>query len=173
MEKKVYVTGKNIYALYEIIIASIICLFFLPFSINYTLKLFKIGFELKEWYQICLMGLGYIMPIIVTCFPLIHCACFESDEMWFHHFPWRPGWEKNADNIDMRWNLHVYYSEIDKIEIVKLTKKEKKEKTYFFHFINKYLKIILKSGSVKYVNVGFYSNTQIKKIILFLLELSR
>lgn len=63
------------------------------------------------------------------------------------------------------WNSEIDIGEVEKIELIKLTKEEQKIYIGYSHLCNKYLKIDLKYGKHKYIYVGNYSNSQIKKII--------
>ena len=66
------------------------------------------------------------------------------------------------------WNSKVYIPEIKKIELITLTKKEQKINYGYIRLFNKFLKFDFSHGRSKYVYVGTYSSSQIKRIVKLL-----
>ena len=157
---------KKIIAFYDVLLLAVICgpLMICSISIFVFGKLHDLEWTLKYWYLVILFAIGIMLPI--GCSLMIrYVSMNDKNSIYFHYFPFTTSWKKAANNIDVKWNQNVFISEIKDIEIVKLTEEEKQTKVYYKHWFNKYLKINLKYGGVKYVYVGHFSNFQINKII--------
>ena len=123
----------------------------------------------EHWGLVIAFAVSVMVPIVGVY--MIDTCDIENDEVRFYHMPLTKGWEKAVNNIDARWNHRFLISEVAAIEIVKLTKEEKLAKVYYRHWFNRYLKITLKYGAVKYIYVGNYAGLQIRKMMeLFALK---
>ncbi len=162
---------KRIIAFYDLLLYAIICI---PLIVTAVVLLFILvtkgtsEFIYENWYLVVIFAGSFTLPIGGAM--LFRYCVIKNGSIHFHYFPFTQSWEKVWNNIDIEWNQDVLISEIKDIEAVKLTEEEKKTKVYYKHLFNKYLKIGLKCGDLKYGNlkyvyVGNYSNYQIKKII--------
>lgn len=123
----------------------------------------------EHWALVIAFAVSVMVPIVGVY--MIDTCDIENNEVRFYHIPLTKGWEKAVNNIDARWNHRFLVSEVAAIEIVKLTKEEKRAKVYYRHWFNRYLKITLKYGAVKYIYVGSYAGLQIRKMMeLFALK---
>lgn len=156
---------KRIIAFYDILLYAIICGPMICISALIALSGVLNSFEsvVKHWYFVLLFAITFMIP--ASSWLMLRYSIIENNNIYFRYLHFTISWEKAANNIDARWNQDVLISEIKDIEIVKLTEEEKQTKVYYKHKFNKYLKINLNYGNPKYVYVGNYSNSQIKRII--------
>lgn len=122
----------------------------------------------ENWYLVLIFAITFMVPIGGTL--MFRYCVINNNSVHFHYFTFKKSWKNATNNIDIRWNQDVVISEIKDIEIVKLTEEEKQTKVYYKHWFNKYLKINLKYGNLKYVYVGNYSDYQIMKIIKLMIN---
>ena len=162
---------NRIIAFYDVLLFSAICVPLMMCSIIIFIfgKLHELKWILNYWYLVVLFAVGIAVPIGCSLL-LRYTSVNNKSNIYFHYFPFTTTWKKAANNIDIRWNQHILASEVTDVEIVKLTEEEKQTKVYYKHWFNKYLKISLKYGKLKYVYIGNYSNIQIQKIINILLK---
>ena len=159
---------KKIIAFYDVLLFALICGPLLVSSILVLVfgQLGNMDWILKHWYWVVLFAIGIAVPVSGTL--LIRFVIINEDSVHFHYFPFTKDWQKAMNNIDVKWNQDVHISEVSNVEIVKLTQEEKQTKVFYKHWFNKYLKINLSSGNLKYAYVGNYANFQIEKIIKLL-----
>lgn len=163
---------KRIIAFYNLLLYAIICvpLIVIAAVLLYILVTRGTGEWIREhWGLVIAFAVSVMVPIGGV--HMIDTCDIENNEVRFYHMPLTKGWEKAVNNIDARWNHRFLISEVAAIEIVKLTKEEKRAKVYYRHWFNRYLKITLKYGAVKYIYVGSYAGLQIRKMMeLFALK---
>lgn len=160
---------KKILAFYDLLLYAIICLPLILIALISLITLVTYGTHewlTEKWYVVPIFAISLMLPI-GGVFTLRYCT-INNDSVYFHYFTFATGWKKASNNIDISWNQDAFIPEIGFIEIVNLSETEKETKIYYKHWFNKYLKITLKNGSEKYVYVGNYSNSQIKKILGFI-----
>lgn len=156
---------KRIVAFYDALLFAIICFPMIACAVILLFVLVTKGTSewiYENWYLVLAFAITFMLPIGGGMM-LRYCE-IKDDFRHFHYFPFAASWSEAANNIDIRWNQDVFFSEIKDVEIVKLTEEEKKTKVHYKHLFNKYAKINLKCGNPKYVYVANYSNRQIKKI---------
>ena len=160
---------KKIIAFYNLLLYAIICGPLIVVSILLLALLVTKGTSewiYKNWYLLVAFAVSFMLSVSGPA--LFRYCVFNNNSVYFHYFPFTTSWEKAANNIDILWNQNVFISEVSHVEITRLTAEEKKTKVFYKHWFNKYLKISLIGGKAKYVYVGNYSSSQVKKIIKLL-----
>ncbi len=66
------------------------------------------------------------------------------------------------------WNSEIDVKEVEKIDLVKLSKEERKKHIGHNHLFNRYLRVRLKYGKVKYIYIGGYTKAQSKRIMKYI-----
>lgn len=156
---------KKFIAFYDVLFFSIIAGVMLTIAI---LIFAKGEFSNMEW----LKKYWYLVLAFATCISVPYTAIFCLQKMTIDlncnkvKLFYLVNFAKN--DLDLYSNWIIYPSEIESIEIVKLSKEEKKKYTSAKFLFNKYLKINLKYGHVKYIYISHYSKYQRKKIIKLL-----
>ena len=167
---------KRIVAFYDAIIFSVVCLPLITLSV----VLFFVGngftdsaWNFDHWYVGIIFSFGIAIPVgAIPCirFCLINTvgdnATFSYGFSEIKAWSWK-SYTHKAKELDIQWNTRMLLSEIAGVKIVKLSKDEKKCVSTRFLF-NKYLKIEMKYGAVKYVYVANYANWQIERIMKLL-----
>lgn len=161
---------KKIIAFYDLLLYAITCSPLIVMSVILLFMLVTKGTNdwiILNWHLVVLFAIGVAVPcggVLLFRYVVIH----NEESAHFHYFPFTTSWEKASKNIDVLWNQNIFISEVSSVEIIRLTAEEKKTKVFYKHWFNKYLKISLIGGKAKYVYVGNYSSSQVKKIIKLL-----
>ena len=149
---------KKIYAIKEILLYSFMLMIFITIDIVLLLN---------DNIIIGLCSIIFSIALIIKIFFVPNHITIIGNTIKVFDYPF---WATNNFFVKKRslilWNNNIDVSEIAAVEIVRLNALEKEEYIGYRHLINSYLKVKLKeSNSYKYIYVGGYSKTQIKKIV--------
>ena len=153
--KKMYAMKERAFCVYLIILFSALDVILFVNNNDSTILVFA--------FYMCLafIVLAFLKIFFIPCHII-----FSNNNIKVFDFPFGATnryYHKKRNLIE--WNSNIHISEVETIELIKLTKEEQRSYIGYKHLFNKYLKISLKSGKSKYINVRYYSKAQIEKII--------